>query len=219
MLSSCKPGAGRAGRAKPHARCEVCAARAEHCFCGEIESIELGTRIIAITHQMEAGKPTNTARLLLMALTNAQVRVRGRAGEPMGTRGLVVPDRRTLMLFPSDDAVVLTPELVDDRPITLVVPDGTWRQACRVPRRVPELSDVERVKLAPGPPSRYRLRSTDDPGRLSTFEAVARALGVIEGAAVRTKLERDLEVMVDRTLRTRGHVGDQPYKAGWKSSR
>ncbi|MDC3379497.1 DTW domain-containing protein, partial [Planctomycetota bacterium] len=139
MLESCKAGAGRSGRAGPHPRCQRCAAHVEQCFCDAVRALSLDTQVIAITHQREAGKPTNTARLILLALSNAQVRIRGRKGEPLGTRGLVVPERRTLVLFPSDEAVELTAEVVaaDPRPITLVVPDGTWRQARRVLLREP----------------------------------------------------------------------------------
>jgi DTW domain-containing protein YfiP len=39
-----------------------------------------------------------------------------------------------LLFYPSEDAVELDKELVaqDQKPIQLIVPDGTWRQASKV---------------------------------------------------------------------------------------
>jgi DTW domain-containing protein YfiP len=97
----------------------------------------------------------------------------------------------------------------DPRPVTLIVPDGCWREGRRQDGRTDELQGIERVTIAPGPPSRYRLRSQTDPRRLSTLEAVARALEVLEGERgpeVRSALEATLDLIVDRTLRLRGAV-------------
>jgi DTW domain-containing protein YfiP len=88
--------------------------------------------------------------------------------------------------------------------VTLVVPDGNWRQASKVYKRVPGLRGVPCVTLPKGPPSRYRLRAEAHPKGLSTLEAIARALGILEGAHVQRELERVLTVMVERTLWARG---------------
>ena len=97
-------------------------------------ALDLRTRVVVLTHEQERRKPTNTGRLVPVALTNSEVRIRGRKGAPMPTEGLVAADRRTLVLYPSDRALELTPErvLLDPRPITLVVPDGNWgrQRAC-----------------------------------------------------------------------------------------
>ena len=62
------------------------------------------------------------------------------------------------------------------------------------------------VRLPPGPPSRYRLRCSPDPTRVSTFEAVARALATLEGQAVCDALMRTFDIMVERTLWIRGQL-------------
>ena len=79
-----------------------------------------------------------------------------------------------------------SPALVDSpRPITLVVPDGTWSQAVRARRRIPGLADIPCAALPPGLVSTYRLRHDPRAGRVSTLEAIAHALGVLEGPAHR----------------------------------
>ncbi len=92
------------------------------------------------------------------------------------------------------------------RPITLFVPDGTWRQASKVRRRVPCLADVPLVSLPQGSATTYRLRHEPRDGGLATMEAIARAFGILEGEAVQQALERVFRIMVERTLWSRGQL-------------
>jgi DTW domain-containing protein YfiP len=182
------------------------------CICDRIERSELETRVVVLTHQMEACKTTNTGRLVPLALSRGEVRIRGTKGHPLDTTGIVELERLCLFLFPCPESVELSRELLeaDGRPVTLVVPDGNWRQAGKTNRREKGLLAVQRVHLPPGPPSRYRLRSHRDPRKICTLEAVARALEIVEGPEVQARLERLLEVMVERTLWSRGKLpGDQ----------
>jgi DTW domain-containing protein YfiP len=91
--------------------------------------------------------------------------------------------------------------------VTLIVPDGNWRQASRVRQRVGGLRDVPCVSLPAGAPSRYRLRAEAHDTGLATIEAIARALGLLEGdngPRVRDTLALVFAAMVDRTLWSRG---------------
>lgn len=157
-------------------------------------------------HYRELHLLTNTAKLVRVALEDSEIRIRGRKESPMSDEGLVVPERQSLFLFPSQQAQVLTPELVASfgKPVTLIVPDGNWRQTKRVGRREPALAGVPHVKLAEGALSTYRLRREPNDQSVSTFEAVARALGVIEGPEIQERLEYLFDVMVERLLWARG---------------
>jgi DTW domain-containing protein YfiP len=173
-----------------------------------VSRIQTTTRVFVIMHVRESRRPSNSGRLIPMALTEGEVRLRGRGRKPTPTDGMVEPGRRSLLLFPYDDAPSLTEALVDadPRPITLIVPDGSWSQARRVGLREPALAGMQRVALQRGPPSRYRLRHNPDPERISTCEAVARALDIIEGPAARAHLETALTAMVEKVLDSRGRV-------------
>ena len=98
------------------------------------------------------------------------------------------------------------PELVAEspEPITLVVPDGSWRQAAKSTQREPALKSLPRVTLPDMGPTRYRLRHEPKSGGLGTFEAIARALRIIEGEEVYAALDKLFTTMVERTLATRG---------------
>ena len=67
-------------------------------------------------------------------------------------------------------------------------------------RRVAGLSEVPCAFVTRDTPSAYRLRRTPDPRRLSTMEAIAEALGLLEGGqgpAARELLLAIFQVMVD----------------------
>ena len=84
-------------------------------------------------------------------------------------------------------------------------PDGTWRQAGSTRTRVAGLAQIPCAALPPGAASQYQLRHSDVPGRISTMEAIARSLGILEDdPAVQRSLESALAMMVDRTLFLRG---------------
>jgi DTW domain-containing protein len=195
-------------------RCGRCALPPDLCLCAEVRALELRTRVVVVAHRREVHKTTNTARLVPIALSNSEVRVVGLPEERARYRDLVPEDTLPLLLFPSTDSLPLTPELVGTRRVTLVVPDGNWRQASKMARNEPELARLPRVRLSGDEPSRYLLRSHPDASRLATFEAIARALGVLEGDDVRGELERVLALKVERTLWTRRRPKRETGNAG-----
>jgi len=167
--------------------------------------LDLATRLVVIMHRREHFKTSATASLAIESLPNSALWLHGYEDNLVDISSELVDDRRILLLFPSEEARILTPELVaeDPRPVTLVVPDGNWRQASKMSRRIPTLNGLDQVKLAPGPPSRYFLRSEPRAEGMATFEAIARAYGVLESVEVQRELEAVFEVMVRRTLMTR----------------
>jgi DTW domain-containing protein YfiP len=175
------------------------------CLCAEVPQLELATRVVLIMHHREVSKTTATGPLALQALPGSSLCVHGEQDALLDLSAEHVPGRRVMLLFPREDAKPLTPELLaqDPRPVTLLVPDGNWRQASRAAKRIPGLAQAECVVLAPGPPTRYRLRQEPKEGGLATFEAIARALGVLESVAVQQQLEALFERMVAATLSTR----------------
>jgi DTW domain-containing protein len=183
-------------------RCIRCRMHAHLCVCDLVPTLETRTRVVFVVHRSENRKSTNTARLAAACLANSHLVVRGLLGEP--PRVAWDPASRPLVLFPSPDATTLTAG--EKAPTTLIVPDGTWRQASKMPRRIPELRDVPCVALPPGPPSAYRLRRRPRETGLATIEAVARALGILEGPEIEAALDRVFRAMVERTLRSRGRV-------------
>ena len=197
-------------------RCEACGLHVPLCLCASISPLITRARVLVVMHRKEALKSSNTGRLIPLLMPNSEVRERGHKHQPLSTEGLVDPERRVVLLYPAEDAEVLDAAwcAADPRPVTLVVPDGNWKQASKVVSREPGFRGLPRVTLAPGGPSNYRLRSHPDPARICTLEAVARALGVIEGPEAQAQLEHLLTVFVERTLWTRGTLAEASVTGG-----
>ena len=181
----------------------------DRCLCAELPRLTTTTRVVLVMHRREVSKTTATGPLALRILVNSELRVHGHQESPVDLTDLHTGDRRVLALYPSDDARPLDAAFVraDPRPITLVVPDGSWRQASKAARRIPGFDAAERVTLPAGPPSRYRLRREPKDGGLATFEAIARVLGIVESAELQAQLEAAFERMVEETLATRQQAG------------
>jgi DTW domain-containing protein YfiP len=192
-------------------RCPDCFLHRSLCLCALIPRVVTRTRVVLVMHQLELNKPTNTGRLAVRCLPNSLVIVRGREAE---ARTAALPAGGTpLLLFPHADAQPLERWRDSAEPVTLVVPDGTWRQATRARRRVAGLDQIPCVTL-PGGLSGYRLRQATRPGRLSTLEAITRALGILEGPEVEAPLAHIHQVMVDRTLWSNGRLSAEAVTGG-----
>lgn len=209
-------------RFDPERRCPDCRLQRRLCMCALIPKLQTRTRLVLVLHQLEARKPTNTGLLAVRALPNSTVVMRGR--RPDGPDALPDPwlteaapwqqsPDDAVLLFPSEDALPISAFRNHERPLTLVVPDGTWSQAIRARKRLPGLERLRCAVIAGGD-SEYRLRHDPRQGRLSTMEAIARAFGALEGPAVQAALEQAHRIMVERTLWSRGRLSPSEVTGG-----
>lgn len=197
-------------RANVGQRCQGCMMHLSLCICALIPRLETKTRLLLVMHKAEKRKPTNTGHLAAKVLVNSQTVIRGIEGAPEPV--LEWPaDHEPVLLYPAEDAKPLSRT---ERPITLIVPDGNWRQAGKVRQRVRSLKDVRCVTLPPGEPTSYRLRTESVPNGLATIEAIARAFGILEGPHVQEALESIFRTMVERTLWIRGSITTDEVRDG-----
>jgi DTW domain-containing protein YfiP len=159
------------------------------------------TRVVLLTHHAERRKSTNTGRLVALALQGVEIRLRGELDPPPRSP---LPEGRRLLLFPHREARELSPEDGLGEAVVLLVPDGNWNQARRILRRDPDARAAEPVTLPPGAPSRYKLRKPPRDGAVSTLEAVARALGLLEGGEIEQRLMAILDTFVNRSEHAAG---------------
>jgi len=220
---------------KLQTRCTRCRLRPTLCLCAEFPSFRnLRTELRLLIHRYEGNTTTNTGLLACEVMPESKVLWRGwkpdvenpiaptPQTEPWLTdEELFTPGRTPLFLFPESDAQVVSAEWMHQRlqanpheKFTLLVPDGSWRQARRVGRREPALAGVTRVTLPPGPPSEYQLRREPQDSFVCTFEAIARILGVLEGPTVQHELEVLFRKFVGRQLWTRGDLQAHEVEGG-----
>ena len=196
-------------------RCPRCRLHTDLCSCPLLAPIDIATQILLVTHKFEHRKATNTGHLAVQCLKGASLCLRGREDAPDDP---VVwgPERTPLFLFPCRDAIPLDEWQAAHaaKAIALIVPDGTWRQANRVRRRVPGLAHVQAVSLTATQESNYRLRRTHVGSRLATFEAIALALGILEDQAIGTHLLHAFRAIVDRALWSNGRLATDEVTGG-----
>jgi DTW domain-containing protein YfiP len=101
-----------------------------------------------------------------------------------------------------------TPELVASLPaqLALIVPDGNWKQASNMVKRLPLLAGAVKVSLPARSFAGAALRRNRPGARMSTYEAVAQALGILEGDAVARPLLDFYRRATDRMLLARGKI-------------
>ncbi|AMK32293.1 hypothetical protein AWT69_003656 [Pseudomonas putida] len=132
-------------------RCERCQRPLAHCLCPLIPHLDSRTRVVVLQHPSETAHALNTARLAVLGLVNAELRI-GEVFDDLHTL-LATPGYRPALLFPGDEAEVLQGYGQDvDLPLMLIVPDGTWRKARKMLYLNPLLEALPRVALGNVPP-------------------------------------------------------------------
>jgi len=182
--------------------CQGCFLHKDRCICDHIPSLSLKTKVALIIHTKELKRTTNTGRLAVKILTNSEMRVRGEDREGLDLSDLLVPEYRTLLFYPSPDAIELNREFVEASPlpIQLIVPDGNWRQASKVHYRHHELKDIPRVMISSPNMNELHMRAETTESGMATLEAIASALGIIEGSEVKDTLMKFYQLKLEGTL-------------------
>jgi tRNA-uridine aminocarboxypropyltransferase len=161
--------------------CWRCRRPARVCYCAAVRTITTRTRVVILQHPRESDVPINTARIAELCLSNSSLHVGlDFALDEELRAALSNADAPPVLLYPSEGATDLAVE-PPPGPVTLVVIDGTWWQASKLFKLNPFLRDLRRYGLAPTEESRYRIRREPAVHCLSTIEALASALGVLEG--------------------------------------
>ncbi len=191
--------------------CPVCFLHRERCICQSLPHLDLKTKISLIIHAKELKRTTNTGRLALAALENSEMRVRGAKkdqDEALDLSDLLTDSYRTFLFYPAEDALELDEKLVRESstPIQLIVPDGNWRQASKVHYRHHELLSIPRVKISTPNTMGLHMRAETTEAGMATLEAIAHALGIIEGEQVKAVLMNFYKMKLEETLKGRGQV-------------
>lgn len=178
--------------------------------------------MVILQHPREARLAICSAWLCHVALAGSELLQGIRFGDHPRVRALCAQPG-TALLFPGAEA---TPagQLAAAPPATLLVIDGTWPQALKMLRANPVIAALPRVGVVAAAPSGYGgLRREPEPGHLATIDAVAEALGALEGeparyapmrAAFRRAVELQLECSRDDRRAPRHRPGWKPKGGG-----
>jgi DTW domain-containing protein YfiP len=187
-------------------RCDQCRLNKKSCVCAAIPKLQIKNFVSIILHVKELKLTSNTAHFIEKSLPNhSHCFVRGRMNEVFDAKTIMLEDHLPIYLFPHENAVELA-DFIQRHPgqrFNLIVPDGSWSQARKVYAREPFLKDVTCVKISGVGESQYYLRRAPHPGMLSTFEAIAQALKVLEGEETYLQLDNFFKHFVATVLKSR----------------
>ncbi len=188
--------------------CPACRLPGWLCVCAHAPRVVTRTSLLLVVHVHDLGRTSNTVRLLALAVRGATLLCHGAFPAPADPAAHVPAGATPVVLFPGRGAKPLTPELVAalPSPPALVVPDGNWRQAGRMVKRLPLLAAAAKVALPARAVAGPALRRNRPGDRMSTFVAVAQALAVLEGEAVAGPLLDFYRRATDRMLLVRGKL-------------
>jgi DTW domain-containing protein YfiP len=181
-------------------KCPRCLLQQRVCLCAEVPAIATRTRIVIVRHHLERFRSSNSGRLAHLALTNSEIIDHGGSGGPAQLREL----EGAWLLFPEGEPLQTVPV---PPPRALIVLDATWSQARRMYRKLDVLRGLPLLRLPDEDMPRARLRESPGPGRVSTIEAIARALRMLEGDQVAAPLEELFATAVRRAQSTGRSVG------------
>ena len=174
-------------------RCPRCLLQRRVCLCAQIPVVETRTRVVILRHQRENHRSSNTGRLAHLALPNSVIVEHGGVGGPVAMPSL----EEAWLVFPAGEPREVAPV---PPPAQLVILDATWSQARRMYRKIDALRGLPVLRLPDAPVPAARLRSSPGEGMVSTIEAIARALRLVEGEVPAAALEALFQVAVAKAV-------------------
>ena len=185
-------------------RCDQCLLARRCCLCDFLVPLPKGLQldIILLIHRDEILKPTNTGRLLAEAFPRQCFVFEWSRLEPAAALIAMIQDasRQCAIVYPAKQARAVIPvEAFDELPVegglkvqqvagnvkephrpsrraTLILLDGTWRQAARMYNHSRYLSQLPSLSLPDTHSATYAVRKASEDSRLSTAEAAVALL-------------------------------------------
>lgn len=188
-------------------RCKKCNLQNRVCICDREPRIDTKIPLHLVIHFKETKRPSNSGLLAARCIKPSYVYKRGDPSLKSADVDFKLGETQPLLLFPAPGAVLLSQEYAQSfsKPVSLIVPDGNWNQASRMPKRIASLKDVPRVVLPLGEEPEFRLRREDaKPEGLSTLDAIARAYKLLGEDHVHDELLKIFRIMAIRTLWSKG---------------
>lgn len=156
--------------------CPRCYLKTAQCICAVLPTLATQTEILVIRHTTERHVMSNTGRLAALVLPKCRI-VEFDPCQPFDGTGLSAQD--SWLLYPGPASQPPPPA-----PTRLVILDASFRRAKRMYQRLEVLRSLPQLAL-PAPkvvPARLRQPTRED--GMSTIEAIAAGLTLLEGPAL-----------------------------------
>lgn len=163
---------------EPRRVCYSCFRPAAVCYCDHTSRLDNRTHVTVVQHPREQFHPLGTARIVARCLGNVELIVAHDGWARRSAAELFPPG--AALLYPGPGSRELASIPAGEQPRALVVLDGTWHHARTLYRDHPVLRELPQVSFVPERPTEYRVRREPKEEYVSTVEAVATALELLE---------------------------------------
>lgn len=187
----------------------MCWLHQEICLCAVVPRLAARTEVVIVRHVAELRLTSNTSRFAALALPNARILEYG-GGPTFDDGDLVGPG--TALLYSAGPSAAQRP-LPSPLPTRLVVLDGSYRQTRRMYKRIAALRALPELALPPPPVVPLRLRQPPRADGMSTLEAIAHALALLEAPELAPPLLELHAELVRRMDARRGRLRDGDGRA------
>ena len=174
-------------------RCQHCLLAESACICRWRQQRSLDLDFVLIMHRDEVYKPTNTGRLIADVFPgHCRAFLWSRTQpDPALVALLNDPQRDCWLVFPGDrrehDEIAPDRSKTRCKRLTLILLDGTWKQASKMASKAVWLRDLPRIDALPSTENlmqgNYALRASHCGQRLSTAEAASFILSALNRPA------------------------------------
>lgn len=170
--------------------CSRCHYPDKTCICDHVETITCSTEIIVLQHPEEIKNAKGTVRLLSLSLPNLQCFV-GETSSDFDdvAQKISAFNGQIYLLFPCDESVALEQvfecknnrlSALEQKQLLIVI-DGTWRKALKIYKQNPWLQSLQAYHFSQNLASNYYIRRSAVESGVSSLEAVAYFLELVEG--------------------------------------
>ncbi|TKB51157.1 DTW domain-containing protein [Ferrimonas sediminicola] len=162
-------------------QCPRCLRPQSVCLCPALGQCASRHAVTILRHPSEAKSAKGTAHLCALVLAQCALVDGETEADFAPLREALSKDPRPLrLLYPGEQATPLESLGQESEPCQLLVLDGTWKKVHRMLQLNPWLQALPKVSFRELPQGNYQIRKAKRTDSLSTLEAVAYALPLID---------------------------------------
>ena len=165
--------------------CPSCDFPVTTCVCSYLsQPLNNHIEVVILQHPSETKVAKNTAKLLTLQLQHIQLVVGETAADFSAVQSYLA-NRKAALLYPNKHAQTLAAGAAEKLELdTIIILDGTWKKATRLYQTNLWLHALPSFSFDTHDQSKYTIRKSKHQFSLSTLEACARFLALVEGCDI-----------------------------------
>jgi DTW domain-containing protein YfiP len=187
--------------------CTRCNSPLNRCLCHTITAIENHWPVHILQHSNESNHPLGTAKIAQLSLSQCELNISKITADHERVIDTILA-AQPILIFPSASSIALESINTDkSRPIIFL--DATWRKAKRMYLESELLQSLPTAHLPVNRLPAYKIRKSPSEQALSTVEAIAETLTVLEDNAEKYQpLLTSMNWMIERQIAL---MGEETY--------